>query len=174
MNKEEKGHVIEELVEKLSATDFFYIADASGLTVVEINDFRRKCFEAGIEYKVYKNTLIKKALDKVEGDFSELNDVLKGTSGIIFSQESNNAPAKVIKEFREGNEKPILKGAYLDSDVFIGDENLESLSKLKSKAELIGEIIGLLQSPAKNVISSLQSGGSKLSGILQTLSEKAE
>lgn len=173
MTREQKAQIIDELSQKLSKTDFFYLIDASGLTVAEINKFRGLCFDKGLEYKVYKNTLVKKALENQESDFSDLYDVLKGTTGIMFSEEAGNLPAKVVKQYRkDGAEKPILKAASIDADFFIGDDQLNALSKLKSKAELIGEIVGLLQSPAKNVISGLQSGGSKLSGILKTLSEK--
>jgi len=174
MTKEEKALVIDELASKVAATNYLYLTDASGLTVLEVNDFRRKCFDAGVEYKVYKNTLIKKAFEKNEGDYSDFDAVLKGFTGIIFSPESSNVPAKVIKEIRKSSDKPLLKGAWIDSDVFIGDENIEVLSNLKSKTELIGEVIGLLQSPAKNVISALQSGGDTLAGLLKTLSEKEE
>jgi large subunit ribosomal protein L10 len=174
MTKEEKALVIDELASKVAATNYLYLTDASGLTVLEVNDFRRKCFDAGVEYKVYKNTLIKKAFDKNEADYSDFDSVLKGFTGIIFSPESSNVPAKVIKEIRKSSDKPLLKGAWIDSDVFIGDENIEVLSNLKSKTELIGEVIGLLQSPAKNVISALQSGGDTLAGLLKTLSEKEE
>lgn len=172
MNREQKAQQIDELVGKLEANNFFYITDASGLSVAQIDAFRASCFKSGVEYKVYKNTLIQKALERVEGDFEELYGVLKGFSGILFHPESGKAPAKVIQDFRKNAEKPLLKGASIDSDIFIGDENLKTLSKIKSKEELVGEIIGLLQSPAKNVISALQSGGQTLSGIIKTLSEK--
>lgn len=173
MNKAGKAELIEELAGKLSNTDYFYIADASGLTVAEVNNFRRKCFEKGVEYKVYKNTLIKKAMDSLEGDYSAMEEALVGTSGILFSPNVGNAPAKILKEFRgAGGEKPVLKGAYIDSDVILGDENLKMLSELKSKDELIGEVIGLLQSPAKNVISALQSGKNTLAGLIKTLGER--
>jgi len=173
MNKEEKGLIIEELANKLSSTPFFYIADTSGMTVAQINDFRRLCFNKGLDYKVYKNTLIQKAFDK-QG-ITGMEDVLKGTSGILFSPESNNLPAKIIKEYRrsaENKERPVLKGAYIDSDVIVGNDNLDMLVNLKSKAELVGEIIGLLQSPAKNVVSALKSSGGKIAGIVKTLSER--
>ncbi len=175
MNKEQKAQAIEELAEKIAATPFFYVTDASGLSVAEVNNLRRKFYGGSLEYKVYKNTVIKKAMEKLDADFTPMYDALKGFSGIIFSAESGSSPAKILKEFRgKKGEKPVLKAAFIDSDIILGDQNLEMLSSLKSKNELIGEIIGLLQSPAKNVISSLQSGGSKLSGILQTLSERAE
>jgi len=172
MNREQKAILIDELVGKFESNNFFYIADASGLTVAQIDAFRESCFKGGVEYKVYKNTIIKKALEKVGGEFDELYTVLTGFSGILFHPESGKAPAKVLKDFRAENEKPLLKGASIDSDIFIGDEQLETLSKLKSKEELIGEVIGLLQSPAKNVISALQSGGDTLAGLLKTLQEK--
>lgn len=173
MTREQKAQIIDELADKLASTSFFYITDAGGLSVADTNKFRRKCFDSGLEYKVYKNTLIQKAFDKLEGDYSGLEGVLKGFSGIIFSPESGNSPAKVLKDFRKASAKPVLKGAWIDSDTFVGDENIDALSKLKSKNELIGEVIGLLQSPAKNVISGLQgSAGQKIAGILKTLSER--
>lgn len=175
MTREEKAVVIEELVQKFSDNSHFYITDASGMSVADTNALRRLCFDKGIEYRVFKNTLIQKALERMEGDYTPFNDaVLKGFSGIMFSAENANAPAKLIKEFRKksGGESPMLKGASIDTDLFIGEENLNTLSELKSKAELIGEIIGLLQSPAKNVISGLQGAGGKLAGILKTLSER--
>lgn len=175
MNKEQKAQAIEELAEKIAATPFFYVTDASGLSVAEVNKLRKKFYSDSLEYKVYKNTVIKKAMEKLDGDYTPMFEALKGFSGIIFSPESGSTPARLIKEFRgKKGEKPAIKAAFIDSDIIIGDHNLEMLSSLKSKNELVGEIIGLLQSPAKNVISSLQSGGSKLSGILQTLSERAE
>jgi large subunit ribosomal protein L10 len=134
------------------------------------------CFERGVEYRVIKNTLIKKALEQVNGDYTPLHDTaLKGFSGVFFSSTDGKTPAKLIKEFRgkvKGNQKPILKGASIDSDLFIGNDSLDTLISLKSKAELVGEIIGLLQSPAKNVLSALQSGGNKIAGIVKTLSER--
>lgn len=175
MNKLEKAQIIDELADKLKASGYFYIADAQGLSVGQVNDFRRKCFQGNVEYKVYKNTLIAKALEKAEMNSDELEATLKGFSGILFATEDTaSVPAKVIKDFRGDNELPRLKSAYIDAGLYIGDEHVNSLSKLKSKSELIGEVIGLLQSPAKNVISSLQSGGQTLSGLLKTLSEKSE
>jgi len=178
MNREEKAQVIEELVEKLNNNSNFYITDASGLTVSEVNEFRKLCFDKGIDYKVFKNTLIKKALDRMESDFKEFEekDVLKGFSGILFIEGNGNAPAKVIKEFRrrKKSEKPLLKGASIDTELFIGNDLLESLSNLKSKEELVGDIINLLQTPARNVIAALQSAPSTLAGIVKTLAEKKE
>lgn len=173
MTREEKSNIIEALSEKFSQNEHFYITDASGLSVAQINAFRRLCFHAGIEYGVYKNTLIRKALEKQGGANEELFKVLQGFSGVLFSKEIGNAPAKVIRDYRKGKEgKPLLKAASIDSSLFFGEESLGMLAELKSKNELIGEIISLLQSPAKNVVSQLTSGGSKLAGILKTLEEK--
>ncbi len=177
MNKQDKTQIIGDLANRFKENNYFYFADASGLSVAQINNFRRLCFEKGIEYNVYKNSLIKKALETLDTDYSSFDDtVLKGFTGIMFSKESGNLPAKVIKEFRKSSagEKPIFKGASIDTDLFIGNDQLDALSKLKSKFELIGDVIMLLQSPAKNVISSLQSGQNKLAGIMKTLSEREE
>ena len=177
MTREEKGQIIEELSTRFEENSNFYITDASGLTVEQINAFRQLCFNAGVEQGVFVNTLIQKALEKLDADYAEFTEsVLKGFSGIIFSKEAANAPAKVIKDFRksDGGEKPMLKGASIDHDLFIGEEHLKMLADLKSKNELIGEIITLLQSPAKNVISALQSGGGTLAGLVKTLSEREQ
>lgn len=177
MTREEKARLIEELADKFSQTNYFYIVDASGFTVAQINQLRRACFNAGIEYKVAKNTLIRLALEKSQkahvDQFSE--QVLKGYSAIMFaSEEAANVPAKLIQDYRKKNksEKPALKGAYIDADIFVGDQHLGTLANLKSKAELLGEVVGLLQSPARNVISALQGQGQKLVGILKTLEER--
>jgi large subunit ribosomal protein L10 len=173
MTKDNKAQYIDDLAIELSNAGIFYLADTSGLTVDAINQFRRKCFHANIQLKVVKNTLLAKAMDRVEGkDFGNLNEVLSGPTSIMFS-EVGNLPAKLIQDFRKKNAKPILKGAYIDEAVFIGDDQLENLATLKSKGEVIGEIIGLLQSPAKNVISALKGQGSKIAGILKTLEERA-
>ena len=165
MTREEKTNIIEELSGKFSENGHFYITDASGLSVAQVNAFRRLCFHAGVEYGVYKNTLIRKALEKQGSGNEELFKVLQGFSGVIFSKEVGNAPAKVIRDYRKGAEgKPILKAASIDSSLFFGEENLNMLAELKSKNELIGEIISLLQSPAKNVVSALQSGKNTLAG----------
>jgi large subunit ribosomal protein L10 len=175
MKREDKGKIIQELSEKFAQFNYFYITDASGMTVENVNKFRKLCYTRGIEYRVVKNSLIKKALETTETDYSPFyGKVLKGFSGILFA-ESGNAPAKLLKDFyRTGVDKPVLKGASVDKDLYVGEDQLEALSTLKSKNELIGDIIGLLQSPAKNVISGLQSGGQKISGVLKTLSEKPE
>lgn len=174
MTREEKAQIIEELSEKFANNAHFYITDASGFTVAQVNNFRRLCYKSGIEYKVYKNTLIKKALEKQDGtDFSPLFDTLKGFSGVLFSKEIGNAPAKIIKEFRAKIEgKPVLKAASINSDLYIGDENLTMLSELKSKNELIGDVIALLQSPAKNLISALTSSKSTIAGLVKALEER--
>lgn len=175
MTKEEKAVIIDELAAKFEQNTHFYITDASGLTVEQINAFRRLCFHAGVEYGVYKNTLIRKALEKQGGGSEELYKVLNGFSGVIFSKEVGNAPAKVINEFRKKLEgKPSLKAASIDSDLYVGDENLQSLVELKSKNELIGDIVALLQSPAKNVISALLSGKHTVAGLVKSLEERAK
>lgn len=175
MRKEDKAVIIEELSQKFKENMSFYFTDASGFTVAEVNDLRRKCFESGIEYKVVKNTLIKKALQSIDQDTTELDgEVLKGFTGIMFAGENASAPAKLIKEFKKNDsqDRPKLKGASIEFDLFIGEDQLGALSKFKSKNELIGEIVGLLQSPAKNVVSSLQSGGNTIAGLIKTLSER--
>lgn len=175
MKRDEKGVMIEELTGKFQSIPFFYITEANGMTVAETNNLRRMCFERGIEYKVVKNTFIKKALETLEADFTPFNDtVLQGQSAVMFHADNGKAPAKLIKEFRKTSDKLRLKGASIDSSLFIGADQLDTLIALKSREELIGEIIGLLQSPAKNVISALQGGGNKLAGILKTLSEREE
>ena len=172
MNKQEKNQMIEVLDGMLNDNNNFYLADISGLTAEENSALRRLCFKRDVSLQVVKNTLLKKAFEKNESDFTELYDVLVGNTSIM-QAEAGNAPAKVIKEFRMKNDKPLLKAAHIEESLYIGDENLSALADLKSKDELIGDIITLLQSPAKNVISALQSGGNKLSGIVKALEEKA-
>ncbi len=174
MTREEKAKIIDELTAKFAANNHFYITDATGFTVDQVNNFRRLCFKNGVEYRVYKNTLIRKALERnKEVDYTPLFKALSGFSGVIFSKEASNAPAKVIREFRKKLEgKPVLKAAAIESDLFIGDENLNMLSELKSKNELIGDVISLLQSPAKNVISALLSGKNTVAGLLKALEER--
>jgi len=149
------------------------------MNIEEVNDFRRRCFQAGVSYQVVKNTLIQKALEKLENevDYTPFGEqVLKGFSGILFPQEAANIPAKIIKDFRKerGLENPLLKGASIDKDLFVGEEHLEALSNLKSKTELIGELVGLLKSPITRVMSSLQSGKHQLSGVVQALASKEQ
>lgn len=175
MTREEKAQIIDLLAEKFAQHNHFYVTDASGLTVEQVNAFRRICFHAGVEYGVYKNTLIRKALEKNgDNNVEKLTKVLHGFSGVIFSKESPNAPARVIKEYRKKMEgKPSLKAASISSDLFIGEESLSMLSELKSKEELIGDIIALLQSPAKNVLSALLGGGpNKVAGLVKAVEEK--
>ncbi len=174
MTREEKAQIIDELSTKFAENSHFYITDASGFTVEQVNAFRRLCYKSGIEYRVYKNTLIQKALEKQEGaDFTPLFDTLKGFSGVIFSKEVGNTPAKVIQEFRKKLEgRPVLKAASINTDLFIGDDQLQTLSDLKSKNELIGEVISLLQSPAKNVLSALLSGKNTVAGLVKALEER--
>jgi large subunit ribosomal protein L10 len=174
MTREEKAQIIEELSQKFAENTHFYITDAGGLSVAQVNAFRRLCFKSGIEYRVYKNTLIQKALEKREGvDYSPLFETLRGFSGVLFSKEIGNLPARVIKDFRKKLDgKPVLKAACIDSDFYIGEENLNTLVELKSKNELIGDVISLLQSPAKNVVSALLSGKNTLAGLVKTLEER--
>lgn len=174
MTKEEKINVIAELSEKFRSNAHFYITDTSGFTVAEINKFRALCYKQGIEYKVYKNTLIKKALEGMEADYTALDSALKGVSGVMFSKENANAPAKLIKGFQKEDPKdrPRFKAASIFTDIFLGENQLDALVRLKSKQELIGDVIALLQSPAKKVLSALLSGEHKLAGIVKTLSER--
>lgn len=173
MNREEKAQYIDTLTEQLNEAGIFYLADTSELTVENINNLRRRCFNQGITLKVVKNALLAKAIERVEGKgLEELTSVLSGPTSIMFS-EVGNAPAKVIKEFRKKNDKPVLKAAYIEEAIYIGDEHLEALTAIKSKEELIGDIILLLQSSAKNVVSGLKGQGGKIAGILKTLSERA-
>ena len=171
MTREEKSRVIEDLTAQLAGSNVIYLADISGLDAETTSNLRRACFKAGIKLEVVKNTLIEKAMESSENNYGELPSILKGNTSIMFA-EVGNAPAKVIKEFRKKSDKPLLKGAYINEAVFIGDNQLDSLVALKSKEEVIGDIIGLLQSPAKNVVSALKSGGGKIAGIVKTLSER--
>tara|TARA_B100000214_G_C23811990_1_gene555424 strand:+ start:95 stop:613 length:519 start_codon:yes stop_codon:yes gene_type:complete len=171
MNKEQKNQLIDTLDEMLNENNNFYLADISGLNAEQSSSLRRLCFKRKVSLQVVKNTILKKAFDKNSIDFSQLDDVLKGNTSIMLA-EQGSAPAKIIKEFRKKNDKPILKAAHIEEEFYIGDENLSALADIKSKEELIGDIITLLQSPAKNLISSMQSSSNKLSGILKALEEK--
>ena len=171
MTKEEKHELVIALTGQMKEFGNFYITDTSNLTVAKVNDIRRKCFESDITMKVAKNSLIQKAMEAAGGDYTQMFDVLKGSSSILFSK-SATAPAKLIKQLRKKSDKPVLKAAYIDSAIFIGDNQIDTLIALKSKEQLVGEIIGLLQSPAKNVISALQSGGNILAGVVKTLQER--
>ncbi|MAK01206.1 MAG: 50S ribosomal protein L10 [Flavobacteriaceae bacterium] len=171
MTREEKSVAINEILDVLKSNQNIYLTDISGLNALETSNLRRMCFKAGVKLSVVKNTLLEKAMESSEKDFGELKETLKGNTSVMIAEVSN-APAKVIKNFRKKSERPILKGAMIEEDIYVGDEQLETLFTIKSKEELIGDIIMLLQSPAKNVISALSSSGGKLSGILQTLSNK--
>jgi len=173
MEKAAKKETIDALTAKFNAATNFYLADASNLTVADVNKLRRLCHKQGVEMRVAKNTLIRKALEATGKQYDGIMEVLHGPTSVMFS-EGASIPAKVIKEFRKTSEKPVLKAAYIDSAIFIGDKSVNELASLKSKEELVGEIIGLLQSPAKNVISALLSSGHKLSGILKTLEDRKE
>ena len=171
MTREEKSQVIEDLTAELASNANIYVADISGLNALTTSELRRACFKANIKLAVVKNTLLEKAMEASERDFGNLPSVLKGNTSVMYS-ETGNAPAKLIKTFRKKSEKPLLKGAFIEECVYIGDNQLDMLVDIKSKEELLGEIVGLLQSPAKNVVSALKSSGGKLAGILKTLSEK--
>ena len=171
MTREEKSQVIKDLTAQLAETSTIYLADISGLDAGTTSNLRRACFKANVKLSVVKNTLLAKAMEAAEKDFGELPSTLKGNTSIMMA-ETGNAPAKVIKEFRKKSEKPLLKGAYIDEAIYVGDENLEALSNIKSKEEVVGDIIGLLQSPAKNVISALTSSKGKIAGLVKTLTEK--
>lgn len=173
MTREEKTAVIEEIKDIFASSNCFYVTDCSTLSVEQVNKLRRSCFETGIQLRVIKNTLIRKALEQVsENDYSQLYDTLHGPTAIMFS-ENAKAPATLIKQFRETAERPLLKAAYIDSSIFVGDDQLEALTKLKSKEELLGDVIGLLQSPMQNVIGALKSGGQTIAGLVKALEERA-
>ena len=171
MTREEKSLVIEQLTAQLAENSTIYLADISGLDADATTNLRRACFKAGVKLNVVKNTLLAKAMESSEKDFGELSKVLKGNTSIMIA-EASNAPARVIKEFRKKSDKPILKGAFIEEAIYIGDNQLDALVDIKSREELIGDIIALLQSPAKNVISALKSSGGTIAGIVKTLSER--
>ena len=171
MTRQEKNEAIENLKEALGDVKNLYLADIAGLDAIQTSALRRACFKENIKLQVIKNTLLAKAMEASSHNFGELTEILKGNTSLMFS-ESGNGPAKVIKSFRKKSDKPILKGAFIEEAIYIGDEQLDALVAIKSKDELIGGIITLLQSPSKNLVSALQSGGGKLSGILKTLSER--
>ncbi|MBO7491581.1 MAG: 50S ribosomal protein L10 [Bacteroidales bacterium] len=171
MKKDQKSQIIEEIAQDLANYANVYVIDIAGFTVSTVNQLRRNCFKRDVKLKVVKNTLLKRAMEQSASDYSELYETLHGSSAIMLCN-TGNVPAKLIKEFRTKNAKPIIKGAFIEETAYIGDENLEALCSIKSRDELLGDIIGLLQSPAKNVVSALQSGGGKLAGIVKTLSER--
>lgn len=175
MRKEEKNIIIGNIAEQLKSHPHFYITDISGLNAVKTYELRKICNEREIKLMVVKNTLLQKALERIEFNETDLFPTLKGSTAVMFTHTANS-PAKLIKEFRKSSksDKPLLKSAYAQECLFVGEQTLDELVSIKSREELIGDIVGLLQSPARNVISALQSSGQKLSGILQTLSERPE
>ena len=170
MTREEKSKVIERLTTELAENTNIYMTDVSGLDASETSKLRRACFKANIKLSVVKNTLLSKAMESSEKDFGNLDEVLAGNTALMYS-EVGNSPAKLIKQFRKKSERPLLKGASIEDAIYVGDDQVEFLANIKSREELIGDVITLLQSPAKNVISALQSSGSTISGVLKTLSE---
>jgi large subunit ribosomal protein L10 len=174
MTRSEKHEFVVELTEQIRSNRNFLVLDIDGFTVEKTSEFRRKCFEAGLKVQTVKNTLLIKALEQVDGSYESLFPALKKPSTLLFIGENPNAPAKMVKAFRESADRPALKGAYVESTVFLGDESLETLIKLKSKAVLLGEIVGLLQSPAKNVISALTGASSKVAGLVEAIGKKKE
>ncbi|MCD4709322.1 MAG: 50S ribosomal protein L10 [Bacteroidales bacterium] len=171
MRREEKDVIIENLAGRLNDTRHFYLTDISSLNAEETSNLRRKCFEKEVNLLVVKNTLLRKAMEKSDGNFNDLYDVLKDSTSIMFC-ETGNIPAKLIKEFRRTMDRPILKAAFVEESIYVGDDQLDVLSNIKSKDELLGDLLALLQSPAKNLVSALASSGSKMAGALKTLSEK--
>ncbi len=171
MKQEQKAQIIEEIAQDLANYSHVYVTDISGFTVSTVNQLRRLCFKRDVKLKVVKNTLLKRAMDQAEADYSEIYPVLNGPTSIMLCN-TGNVPARLIKEFRAKNDKPLIKAAFIEETAYIGDDQLEALCNIKSREELIGDIVALLQSPAKNVVSALQSGGGKLAGIVKTLSER--
>ena len=173
MTREEKSKVIERLTAELADNTNIYMTDVSGLNAVQTSSLRRACFKANIKLSVVKNTLLSKAMETSDRDFGDLNQVLVGNTALMYS-EIGNSPAKLIKAFREKADKPLLKGASIEDAIYLGDDQIKALCNIKSREELIGEVISILQSPAKNLISALQSGGATISGVLKTLSNRNE
>lgn len=175
MKRNVKDQVIDNLAEIINNSNHIYITDTLGLDAATTSDLRRQCFGKNIKLVVAKNTLFKKAIEKSNKDLPELFEVLSGPTAVMFS-ETGNIPAKLIKEFRKSKniEKPILKGAYVEDGFYIGNDQIDTLASIKSKEELIGDVINLLQTPARNIISALQSGGNTLTGVLKTLEEKGK
>lgn len=171
MKKTEKSNIVDNLVNVIGEYSHFYVADTAGLNATQTSALRRLCFERDVKMIVVKNTLFQKAIEKSELSVEGIDEALKGTSAVLFSN-TGNLPAKLIKEFRKKAEIPSLKGAYVEESVYIGDNQLDILSNIKSKEELIGDVIALLQSPMKNVVSALQSGGNTIHGILETLENR--
>ena len=173
MRKEDKQVLIDSILSELKACPNFYLTDVSDLNAEKTSQLRRQCFNSGVKMIVVKNALLHKAMQQMDKDYEGLYDVLKGSTALMLC-ETGNAPAKLIKNFRKTSDRPILKGAFIEECCYIGDDMIDALCNVKSKNDLIADVIALLQSPMKNVISGLQSGGHKLSGILETLSERPE
>lgn len=171
MKRSDKVSIIGELTQEINSYSHFYLADISGLNAEKSSNLRRLCYQKEVKLIVVKNTLLKKALEASDKDTSELYDVLKGNTSLMFCN-SASTPAKLIKDFRKKAAIPMLKAAYVEESVYVGDDQLDALINIKSKDQLIADVIALLQSPAKNVISALQSGGNTITGILKTLEEK--
>lgn len=173
MKREDKNKLIEKLTEDIKKYDHFYLTDTKGLNAEDTTNLRRKCYENDVKLTVVKNRLFKLALDNFDGEFDEFLEILKNNTSVMFTNTAN-APGKIIKDFLKDHSKPVLKGAYAAESVYIGEENLDALAGLKSKEELLGDIVNILQSPAKTVISQLQSGSQTIAGVVKTLSEKEE
>ena len=171
MRRKEKESIIDSLTEQINNAGHFYLTDISELNAADTSDLRRMCFEKEVELVVVKNTLLKRALDKSEGNFDDLYDILKDSTSIMFC-ETGNVPAKLIRDFRKTHQRPVLKAAFVEASIYLGDEQLESLASLKSKDELIADVLALLRSPMNNLLNALQSGGFNLAGALMTLAEK--
>ena len=167
----EKLKIIEDLKVRISDSKNLYLTDISGLNSLETSALRRACFKANIKLSVVKNTMLSRAMESSDKDFGEMKDILKGNTSLMFS-EIANTPAKLIKDFRKKLDKPILKAAFIDEQIYIGDDEINKLVSMKSREEIIGEIIMILESPVKNVLSALKSGGANLSGLIKTLSER--
>lgn len=172
MKKEDKGIIIDKIAETLKEYSCFYLVESAGLNAERTSELRRACFKSDIKLMVVKNTLLHKALEKIGGEFDELYPALKGSTSVMFANVGN-APAKLLKDFKKKDDVlPRLKAAYVEETVYVGEDQIDTLASIKSKNELIADVVALLQSPAKNVVSALTSGGSKLHGILETLSKK--
>ena len=172
MKKEDKGKIISQIADTIKAYNSFYLVETAGLDAEKTSELRRACYNADIKLVVVKNTLLHKALETLEGDYSELYGVLKESTSLMCTNVGN-APAKLLKDFvKKGDTLPLLKGAYVEETAYVGPDQLDTLASIKSKNELIADVVALLQSPAKNVVSALQSGAGKLHGILETLSKK--
>jgi len=171
MKRTEKEVIINNLQEQINSYSHFYLTDISGLNAEDTSDLRRLCFKQDVKLVVAKNTLLRKALEVSEKSAEELYDALKGNTTVMFT-ETGNAPAKLIKDFRKKHDRPILKAAFVEEAVYLGENQLETLVTVKSKDELIGDVVALLQSPMKTLLSQLQSGGDTIHGVLEALKEK--